>query len=360
MFFFYGFCLIISTCAIGLSLWVYRQAPAMSGFDRQKALYDRFVDEVSLKLAKGFLAPDLAQEEKTAAARALLVQEKAYTTAVSVKPALVMLIMFLIGGASFGLYFVTGKPGVADTPYAQRLKLWQAQVTSNPDALSYAELAAVLRQYKGARANDPRYWAYLGQTELKAQNALNAVYAYEALTRLAPKSAPAFTQLGVALTQVTPGEPNPEARRAFETALSLDDRDFGARYFLAGILASEGELAPAKKAFERLAAELSPQDARLEVIRSELTDINALEAQTKVTQAQIKTMVEGLAQSLNQKPDNPEGWARLIRSYHVLGDTKSALSAEARVRALYADDQTTLNGILQTSKAAVGAQQRLG
>lgn len=54
--------------------------------------------------------------------------------------------------------------------------------------------------------------------------------------------------------------------------------------------------------------------------------------------SEIESMVSGLAERLKQKPDNPEGWHMLIRSYNVLGRFQEASDAYARLVTLVPDD----------------------
>jgi cytochrome c-type biogenesis protein CcmH len=49
-------------------------------------------------------------------------------------------------------------------------------------------------------------------------------------------------------------------------------------------------------------------------------------------------MVVSLAERLATEPNDPEGWARLIRSYVVLGRTGDAAAALARAREIFAGD----------------------
>ena len=48
-------------------------------------------------------------------------------------------------------------------------------------------------------------------------------------------------------------------------------------------------------------------------------------------------MVEGLADRLEQEPDDPDGWARLGRSYLVLGRRQEGLEAYAKASELAPD-----------------------
>ncbi len=52
----------------------------------------------------------------------------------------------------------------------------------------------------------------------------------------------------------------------------------------------------------------------------------------------IGQMVARLAARLADNPRDEEGWARLVRSYRVLGDTAAADEALARGLAAFADD----------------------
>ncbi len=48
----------------------------------------------------------------------------------------------------------------------------------------------------------------------------------------------------------------------------------------------------------------------------------------------IRTMVNRLADRLQENPDDLEGWKRLARAYEVLGETEKANHAHDRIRAL--------------------------
>jgi len=50
----------------------------------------------------------------------------------------------------------------------------------------------------------------------------------------------------------------------------------------------------------------------------------------------IRSMVAGLQAKLDASPDDPAGWARLVRSYRVLGDQAAEMKALTRARALFA------------------------
>jgi cytochrome c-type biogenesis protein CcmH len=65
-------------------------------------------------------------------------------------------------------------------------------------------------------------------------------------------------------------------------------------------------------------------------------------AQPQVSQVQIETMVKGLVQKLEAKPDDAEGWAMLGRSYATLRRFNESSTAYARAAALSPDNAVVL------------------
>jgi cytochrome c-type biogenesis protein CcmH len=67
-------------------------------------------------------------------------------------------------------------------------------------------------------------------------------------------------------------------------------------------------------------------------------------------QAMIRTMVSGLADRLESKPRDEEGWMRLIRSRLVLGEEGAAREALARALTVFADDASAGGRISAAAK----------
>jgi len=63
----------------------------------------------------------------------------------------------------------------------------------------------------------------------------------------------------------------------------------------------------------------------------------------------INAMVDGLAERLKANPDNPQGWARLIRSRIVMGDMDALIRDHKAMRAHYADQPEVITEINQRS-----------
>ena len=61
-------------------------------------------------------------------------------------------------------------------------------------------------------------------------------------------------------------------------------------------------------------------------------------------------MVASLQAKLDANPDDPAGWARLVRSYKVLGDKAAEAKALTRARALFAKRPADLGPIETEAK----------
>jgi len=59
-------------------------------------------------------------------------------------------------------------------------------------------------------------------------------------------------------------------------------------------------------------------------------------------QAAIRSMVESLAERLNANGGTAEDWARLVRSYTVLGERDKATSSLGKARLALAKDEAAL------------------
>lgn len=95
---------------------------------------------------------------------------------------------------------------------------------------------------------------------------------------------------------------------------------------------------------------ISERDRLLEVLRDRAAapaiDPEAAERIQAMTPdeqaAMIESMVEGLAVRLEQNPEDPEGWARLIRARLVLGQREQAALDLQQVQEIFAQDPETL------------------
>ena len=81
-------------------------------------------------------------------------------------------------------------------------------------------------------------------------------------------------------------------------------------------------------------------------------DIKTAQEMSSEERAQmIMGMVDSLAQKLEDSPDNPQGWVRLLRAGTVLGQETQKLKDIETIKAVYADRPNIMNQILATTKS---------
>ncbi|QZD88951.1 tetratricopeptide repeat protein [Qipengyuania aurantiaca] len=217
-----------------------------------------------------------------------------------------------------------------------------------------------------ANPEDGEGFRMLGWSYLMTNRPQQAIAPFERAIELLPQSAAARSGYGEALVAVAEGEVTADARQAFEQALAIDPTEPRARYFRGRWLAQQGKQKEALDLWIELANAAPPDapwqaDVRrdIDALAAELgTDVSdrlnaappppamsgrppALDAATvnaanalppSEQEAMIEQMVEGLATRLKSDPDNPEGWARLIRSRMVRGQADQAKADLATAR----------------------------
>ncbi|MBS0473047.1 MAG: hypothetical protein JSR60_18400 [Proteobacteria bacterium] len=226
-------------------------------------------------------------------------------------------LVLAIGG---GLYTLIGDPMLAER---------SVRGPSADDPLArIAQWAADARAHPG----DPRPWVQLGAGYIAARDPDDAAKAFgkaiDAAEARGQHLAFLYSAYGEALSLATMGAVPPEAEKAFAHALTLDPKDAAARYYLGLSAVARGQPQVALTLWQGLLADVPANSP----MHEELVDrIAALRARMGKA-PDIAAMVAGLAARLQQNPDDPAGWQRLIRAYAVLGDKDKAKAALADAR----------------------------
>jgi cytochrome c-type biogenesis protein CcmH len=233
--------------------------------------------------------------------------------------------VFAVGG---GLYILRGTPSLA---------LRSLRPVSPNDVPG---LIAALAHRAREKSFNATGWVWLGRGYLSLGDAGDAAAAFRrAIQTAAPQDRPGLlSAYGEALTIAASGAVTSEAEAAFREALAGNPKDFAARYYLGLDYAGRGDAASALKYWQGLLADL-PADAPG---RGELLDhIARLRAQSGGA-PDISAMVAGLAARLQAKPNDPEGWQRLVRAYVVLGEQDKARAALTGARTALKGDASAL------------------
>ncbi|MGN6424048.1 MAG: c-type cytochrome biogenesis protein CcmI [Asticcacaulis sp.] len=348
-------CVLIAALMVALAVLWRRLKPSVAPLAQEKALYAGFVADVERRLAAGDLDAAAADEEKTAAARALLKAGEAATGG-EVRPVYGYAMLGGVAVLSLALYGLFGHPQLRDQPFKTRLAGWTHTAKTNPDALSPQALALVLRQGREGHGDDPAFWAFLGRIDMLAGNNYQGAQDYEKARALDPGHFTHWSELGEALTFVANGNVGPDAQAAFETALAHDPKDSRAHFYLGMAAAARGDYAAARDHYQTALADMDAHDVSRPMVQQALDGLAPAEKAADAMKARIHAMVASLSVQLKDNPDNPDGWARLIRSYDVLGDAAAKAQAVADMQAHYRRQPAVAADILARSQAAVGAE----
>jgi cytochrome c-type biogenesis protein CcmH len=343
-------------------LFARRAAGGVGGENPTLAVHRRQLSEIDDLADRGLIgAADKAAARAEAGRRLLSTAALGNTPEAAGAPAsrVVAAVAAVVAGAvALGLYMLLGAPDLKDQPYKARVAAWRR---TDPATLDAPRMAAVLKTIAADRPSDPQVFSFLGKADMAAGDPFAARKAFARAAALAPGSAEYQTELGEALVAGSGDKLSAEdaaaADGAFRHALALDPKTVPARYALGRLQAVSGDRAGGVAIWRGLLADLPATDPRRSVLSAEIDRVAAggpLEAPTPPEAAQapgggapafIRAMVAGLAARLAADPNDPAGWARLIRSYGVLHDAPAQADALAKARKLFAGKPDALGPI---------------
>lgn len=322
-------------------------------------VYRRQLAEIDDLTERGLIAaPDAKAVRNETGRRLLAAARETHGADRTTRPAVLLGAIAVPPLVAFVAYLLLGAPGLADSPFAQRLAEWRA---SDPHLLDPPRRVAVMAAIAAERPTDPEALKYLAIANLAAGDAGGAATALRRALALTPNSAELWSGLGQAITLQNDGQVTPEAREAFAKALALDPTSAAAKYFLARARIAGGDLAGGIDDWKALAAALPPGDERVASLNQDIEQVTAWGGLTPPAAAAprlppgatpggdmagaIEGMVAGLAARLEQNPNDPEGWVRLVRAYTVLGRMDKRDAALTRARALFKDQPSVLTAL---------------
>ena len=361
------FWLLTGLMAVGAAMLIVHRAAraerAGASEDPALAVYRRQLVEIDELAARGLLGDEERRAAHAEVGRRLMREADQASVAPAPPPPgrarrIVFAAAVLVPVIALGGYLALGSPGMPDQPFTQRLAGWLAQ----PDKLNLAEAAAVL-EYRAAQApRDPAPLFYLAKAQAGVGDAAAAARTLRKASVLAPRNAAIWFGLGEMLTAQAKGDMTPEARDAFQRALAIDPTSLAGLY-LGKADIDEGRLQAGLDRWRALAAASPPGDpfrVKLEGLIAQTAKAGhvvadeAAPAQPAVGGDQaafIQSMVDRLAAQLKAQPDDPAGWARLIRSYGVLGQAARRQAAIEQARRQFKDRPAALATALGDSGA---------
>ncbi len=338
--------------------------------DPKLAVYRRQLAELDAQAERGLLGPAELQAARAEASRRLLAAADSRHAPEQPGGRSARLIVTLgVAGAAvtaLALYLMLGSPGLGDQPYRTRLQAWRS---ADPSTLDPVRMAAVLRDIAAERPRDAEVFGYLGRAEYAAGDAYAASRAFQRAAALAPRNAGLQAALGQALVADADGAVTPQAQSAFQQALALDPADDAARYYLGKAEIAGGNLQAGLARWRALAQSLGPADPHQAQLLAEIDRASGRPAAAAAApgsaappsamgggqMAFIRAMVATQAAALQAHPDDADGWARLVRSYGVLGDKPSQDRALAAAHRQFAARPALLARIEAEARPDAGA-----
>ncbi len=337
------------------------------------AVYRDQLGEVDRDLDRGVIGETEAAAARTEISRRLLraghEEEEPATAGEGRGRKIAAVTVIAMPVAALVFYLFVGSPEMPAEPLAARLD-------APTDQQDISTLVARIEAHLTANPNDGKGWQVLAPVYMRLGRYDDAVKAYGNVVRLVGATAASEADLGEAMVSANGGVVSAQARAAFERAVALDATAVRPRFYLALALGQEGKTDEAIAAWRALLAGAPDTAAWVNVAKAELAklqggtppvatdagaapagptaaDINAAgQMSASDRTAMIEGMVAKLAAELDANPNDGAGWARLIRSYMVLGKADDAKAALVKARKALAGDVAALAGVNQAATAA--------
>lgn len=316
------------------------------------AFYRRQLAEIDRDRERGVIGGPEAEAAKIESSRRLLraASEAEPETDITSEPALrrrraaSALALSVVPIIGLALYGGLGSPQL---PSRQAAAQPQADLGSGAAAPDIATALARIEDHLAAHPDDGRGWDIVAPIYLRGGRFEDAARAYANARRLDGSTPERLLGHGEALVSAGQGIVSAEARAIFQGVLALDRSSPPARYYLALAAEQEGDRDGAEAGYRSLIADAPPGAPWLTLVERRLAAISG-QPEPAVPQAQapvppeIAAMVSGLDERLRAGGGSEAEWARLIRSFVVLGRRDDALDRVARARSVLAGDPDAL------------------
>lgn len=333
------------------------------------AVYKDQLGEVDRDLDRGLLTDEQAAAARTEIQRRLLAAAAAAeasdpaSTAGGIGGVAVSLGLLLpLGALSF--YLFLGTPDYPNRPIAER----GHEIAAAKQRQGLPDVEAMVRSLEEKLKNKPddlEGWHLLARSYRSMERFADAAAAFRRVVALSNRRLDVLLDYGEVLIMARGGEVPPAARAIIEEVVAAGHPDPRALFFLGIAKAQDDDLAGAMESWVELAGSAPPDAPWLAEVKKRLRlaaeDMGveppavALDApspdpapagpgpsQAEVEKAQgmsgverdamIRSMVQRLADRLEENPDDADGWMRLARAYQVLGETEKADEALKRAR----------------------------
>jgi cytochrome c-type biogenesis protein CcmH len=345
-------------------LWRRRETASSEAYNL--AVYRDQIAEIERDIDRGVLDADEAESARTEIARRMLALPQggaAPHAATRGSLALIAGAVIVLPFAAWTLYWQLGSPTLPDDPFAARRP--QAASAINPHS-DMAAAVAKLADHLHDHPEDLTGWVLMGRSEIDLGRYHDAVDAYRRAAQLSNQRPDIVGDWGEALVLEAGGTVTDTAKADFEAAMNDPAAAPRSRYYLALAQLQHGDAKAALQGWVDLEADSAPDAAYMPLLRRRIADTAkqaGIDPATLKTSsgnplpspdATIRAMVASLAAKLQEHPDDPDGWARLGRSYMVLGQPDKAVDAYQHAIKLKPDDDALKTALDEAQTAAKG------
>ncbi|WP_219845893.1 c-type cytochrome biogenesis protein CcmI [Emcibacter nanhaiensis] len=314
------------------------------------AVYKAQLAELEEDIAQGRLSAEEAETARLEIQRRLLKaadrQEVGTAPVTSLTGKLIMIAGLVL--ACSALYLETGTPGMPDFP--KELEQAAGEDEDRQKLLEFVDrIKARLKEDPDSKVG----WMALGQFENRLGHFPQSAAAFERAWELDPDNFELMIMYMESLIVLSDGKMSPAALLMLEKALAKNPDHPGVQYYVALLDYQSGKKKEALARWQAI-VDQSPPDAPwtrqinqvIAMTRQELgLEANGEQAapvapnvdqeQMQVVQdmspeeqqQMIRSMVQRLADRLEENPENGPGWQRLAKAYQVLGEREQAIDA---------------------------------
>ncbi|NIY76656.1 c-type cytochrome biogenesis protein CcmI [Thalassospira sp. HF15] len=277
------------------------------------------------------------------------------------------IVLFIAGG--IGLYLDLGSPTMPDRPIASRadeINAMRMAQNADQDRESVLNRAVSdLSQKLLENPDDLRAWELLGASLMALGRPEEAQTAFLETVKRSGRDGDYLAMYAESLVRSNNGQINTTARGVLREAEQSSSTDPRIQFYLGLADAQEGNVAAAVDRWIALAngapanapwlpmvvrqineaalAQGIDIEGRLNVAENtspgpSQADIAAAQEMTpEQRQEMVMSMVNGLAERLKSEPNDPDGWARLMQAYMVLGQESEAKAAYEKAGEVFSD-----------------------
>ncbi len=288
------------------------------------------------------------------------------TTALHVDRALIGVVSAILLVGSFGVYANLGSPDKRDLPLSARSAAPRTDPAADTAQTSdLNRLADTLADKLAAQPDNLNGWMLLGRTYVTLDRWREAAGVYARAHGLSPGGLNVAASYAEALYMANGRSFKGQSKAVLQAALKADPRDAKSLFYWGLAQALDNQHGAALQTWTNLKAISQPNAPWLPVLTRRMQDtaraggidIATLKpklapigpasqpergpSQDDIKAAQqsspedrmvfIRSMVDGLAQRLQDNPNDLAGWKRLARAYQILGESEKARAAESRI-----------------------------